>query len=298
MVLQILDGIDLKAMGHNSDEYVHTVAQAIELVMADREAFIGDPRFNQLPLEKLLSKEYAAVRRELITAQAFKGMPNAGNPVNMQAIGEPLKLTRGLAALYHKDIGRDTSYLRIIDKNGNAVSMTPSDFPNSPMVPETGMTLGIRMTQFRLDESHPSSLEPGKRPRVTPHALMVFNKEDQSLYMSLGTPGADMQTQALIQVLLNHLVFDMDIQTAIEQPRFRSQNLPSSFSQHSYSPSTLDLEEELYGVISESLKSRGSTTNEFPRWHNHFSAVGAVLIKNGQLYGGADPREGTTALGR
>ena len=297
MVLQVLDGIDLKSMGHNSEQYVHTVAQAIELVMADREAFVGDPNFVDVPLEQLLSKHYAALRRQLITDKAFDGLPTAGAPLDMQAVGQRVNLTKQVASLYNKDIGKDTSYLSIVDKDGNAVSMTPSDFPNSPMVTDTGMTLGIRMTQFRLDKSHPSSLAPGKRPRVTPHAVMLLNKSDQSLYMSLGTPGADMQTQALVQVLLNHLVFGMDIQTATEQPRFRSQNLPSSFSPHSYSPATLDLEEELYESISDSLSERGYTTNRFERLHNHFSAVGAIVIDGEQLSAGADPREGTTAVG-
>jgi gamma-glutamyltranspeptidase/glutathione hydrolase len=298
MVMQILDGIDLKSMQHNSEQYVHTVAQAIELVMSDREVFIGDPNFNDVPLKQLLSKKYAALRRELIIENAYKSMPQAGAPRAMQAHGQTLNLNPQVASLYYKHIGKDTSYISIVDKDGNSVSMTPSDFPNSPMVPDTGMTMGIRMTQFRLDESHPSSLEPGKRPRVTPHALMLFNKSDQSLYMSLGTPGADMQTQALVQVLLNHLVFDMDIQTAVEQPRFRSQNFPSSFSPHSYSPATLDLEEELYQSISDDLKKRGYTTKRFEKLHNHFSAVGAIVIKDGRLYAGADPREGTTAIGK
>ena len=189
MVLQVLDGIDLKSMGHNSEQYVHTVAQAIELVMADREAFVGDPNFVDVPLEQLLSKHYAALRRQLITDKAFDGLPTAGAPLDMQAVGQRVNLTKQVASLYNKDIGKDTSYLSIVDKDGNAVSMTPSDFPNSPMVTDTGMTLGIRMTQFRLDKSHPSSLAPGKRPRVTPHAVMLLNKSDQSLYMSLGTPG-------------------------------------------------------------------------------------------------------------
>ena len=238
------------------------------------------------------------MRRQLITDKAFDGLPTAGAPLDMQAVGQRVNLTKQVASLYNKDIGKDTSYLSIVDKDGNAVSMTPSDFPNSPMVTDTGMTLGIRMTQFRLDKSHPSSLAPGKRPRVTPHAVMLLNKSDQSLYMSLGTPGADMQTQALVQVLLNHLVFGMDIQTATEQPRFRSQNLPSSFSPRTVTrQQTLDLEEELYESISDSLSERGYTTNRFERLHNHFSAVGAIVIDGEQLSAGADPREGTTAVG-
>lgn len=298
MVMQILGGVDLRSMKHNSAQYVHTVAQAIELVMADREAFVGDPKFNNVPLKQLLSKEYAAQRRALISDKAFPNMPPAGAPRRMRAQAAPAQKVRSLAALHHPDIGRDTSYISVVDKFGNAVSMTPSDFPNSPMVPDTGMTMGIRMTQFRLQEDHPASLEPGKRPRVTPHALMLFNKADQSLYMSLGTPGADMQAQALVQVLLNHLVFNMDIQSAIEQPRFRSQNFPSSFSPHSFSPATLELEGELYERLAQDLGLRGYTVKQFNALDNHFSAVGAVLVDQGGLYGGADPREATTAIGR
>ncbi len=297
MVLQILDGIELISMGHNSEQYVHTVVQAIELVMADREAFVGDSTFVDVPIKQLLSQEYAAARRELITNNAFKNIPNAGAPTELQAVGEQVNLSEPVASLYNKDIGRDTSYLSIIDKQGNAVSMTPSDFPHSPMVTDTGMTMGIRMTQFRLDPNHPSALEPGKRPRVTPHAVMLLNKEDKSLYMSLGTPGADMQTQALVQVLLNHLVFGMDIQTAVEQPRFRAQNFPSSFAPHSYSPATIDLEDELYQTIAADLNKRGYTTKRFNRLHNHFSAVGAIVVEHDRLAAGADPREGTTAVG-
>ena len=126
---------------------------------------------------------------------------------------------------------------------------------------------------------------------------MVFNA-DGSLYMSLGTPGADMQTQALIQVLLNHIVFGMDIQTAIEQPRFRSLNLPDSFSPHSYSPATLHLEKTLYDQIANRLDDKGYELKQYDDLHNHFSAVGAIITQDGKLLAGADPRESTMARGR
>src|SRR5690606_31097542 len=111
----------------------------------------------------------------------------------------------------HKEtiiVGKDTSSITIIDKDGNAVALTPSDFPQSPMIPDTGLNLGIRMTQFRLDENHINKLEPGKRPRITPNPIMLY--KDDEFYMTMSTPGGDIQAQAMIQVILNHVVFGMD----------------------------------------------------------------------------------------
>ena len=102
----------------------------------------------------------------------------------------------------------DTSYLTVVDKQGNAISLTPSDFPKTPMIPGTGVNLGNRMVQFRLDHDHPAALRPGKRPRLTPNPGMIL--KDGQLFMSYGTPGGDMQAQAMVQVFLNIAVFDMD----------------------------------------------------------------------------------------
>ena len=169
MVLQMLEGIDLKAMGHNSPEYIHTVLQALELAMADREAYFGDPAFVDVPVEGLLSKEYAAVRREMMTpGKAFGQMPPAGDPRSYSGSGvEADDLTAGSLTVEDKNsnysFGKDTSYITVIDSQGNAVSLTPSDFPESPMIPGTGLNLGTRMTQFYIDENHVNGLMPGKR---------------------------------------------------------------------------------------------------------------------------------------
>ncbi|MDY0064440.1 MAG: gamma-glutamyltransferase, partial [Bacilli bacterium] len=167
MVMQILEGIDLLAMGHNTPAYMHTVLQAIELAMADKEAYFGDPEFVDVPIEGLLSKDYAASRRLLMTATAFGAIAPHGEPFDYQTfLGN--KLVSGIDPSQYENktktisIGKDTSYISIIDADGNAVSLTPSDFPQSPMVDGLGLTLGIRMTQFRLNEAHPNRLEPGK----------------------------------------------------------------------------------------------------------------------------------------
>ena len=194
-------------------------------------------------------------------------------------------------------IGQDTSQLVVIDKQGNAVVMTPSDFPKSPMLPGTGINLGDRMTQFWLDPQNVDALEPGKRPRITPHAVIVF--KDGKFFMAYSTPGGDVQSQALVQVFLNMEVFGMDIQQAISAPRFYSISAPSSFSPHEFTPGGLRIESELYQQVADDLSALGYLPEEDPAWDKDFGAVGAILIgPDGKLYAGADPREETTAGGR
>lgn len=352
IVLQILDEIDLKSMGHNSPEYVHTVVQAIELAMADREKFFGDPAFISVPVQGLLSKSYAAERRKLLQPLAFGKTPPPGNPIvfekqtsnfeglpkfrlntyshvlennNISKNGpsqESSTITRdqnhkkenfatgsneiARAAIENQEldfwektgkVGRDTTYLSIIDPQGNSLSLTPSDFPQSPMI-EGDITLGIRMTQFRLDANHPSALVPGKRPTITPNASMVF--KNGNFLMSLGTPGGDMQTQATIQVFLNMIVFGMNPQEAVTAPRFRSLNWPDSFSPHNYYPGRIELEKDIYDRSGKALKNLGYDVVGRDIWEYDFGAP-CVSLKDptsGKLYGGADPRKESWAEGR
>ncbi|MDX9993141.1 MAG: gamma-glutamyltransferase [Anaerolineales bacterium] len=303
MVLQILEGLDLKSLGHNSPAYIHTVSQATELVFADREAYLGDSDFVDVPLETLLSKEYALQRRRLMTDSAFGLLPPPGQitgytpyiaPQGAGSLPQP-KLPKRFAV----DIqaGQDTSQLAILDSYGNSVVITPSDFPQTPMVPGTGLNLGNRMNQFRLEPAHPNALKPGKRPRITPHSLIVF--KDGQYFMSISTPGGDMQAQALVQVFLNLVVFEMDIQQAISAPRFYSISAPSSFAPHEFTPGGLRLEASLYDQAGQGLQNIGYTTERDPDWDKDYGAVGAILIgADGHIYAGADPREETLAGGR
>lgn len=303
MVLQMLEGIDLKAMGHNSPEYIHTVIQAIELAMADREAYFADPGFVDVPVDGLLSKEYAAVRRDMMTPdRAFGEMPPAGDPRSSTGSGiETGVLTETAAIVGEKEsgysFGKDTSYITVVDSQGNAVSLTPSDFPESPMIPGTGLNLGTRMTQFYIDDTHVNGLKPGKRPRITPNPSMVTR--DGKLFMSFGTPGGDSQTQAIVQVFLNVTVFDMDLQEAISAPRFLSLNWPDSFAPHEYCPGQISIEEPLYSEVVKNMETMGYKVNRFREWDNTFGSVCAIIRdeETGRLYGGADPREVSWAEG-
>jgi len=303
MVLQILDGIDLKSMGHNSPEYVHTVLQAIELVMADREAYFGDPEFVKVPSTGLLDPGYAQERCKLMTPdKAFGVMPPAGDPWKYQGEAASSSLSRptDLAASEGSGVsfGKDTSYICVVDSEGNAVSLTPSDFPQTPMVPGTGLTLGNRMNQFRLDSQHPDALQPGKRPRITPNACMAL--KDGELFMSFGTPGGDTQTQTNVQVFLNVVVFGMNPQEAINEPRFQSFNFPDSFAPNVYKPGAIGLELPLYNKIGKQLESMGYKIEIGDTWDNKYGAADAIIRDHqiGQLTGGADPREESWAEGR
>jgi len=301
LILQILEGIDLKSMGHNGPQYIHTVTQAIELAMADRDVYVADPAFVDVPLDTLLSKEYAAERRAQMTERAFFNLPEPGSIPGYRghpASNAPASASRSdMAGLMDFAIGQDTSQLVVMDPEGNAVVITPSDFPKSPMLPGTGINLGDRMTQFRLDPAHVNALVPGKRPRITPHAVIVF--KDSKFFMAYSTPGGDMQAQALVQVFLNMEVFGMDIEQAISAPRFYSISAPSSFSPHEFTPGGLRLEADLYQQVAGQLKALGYIPQESPAWDKDFGAVGAILLgPDGKLYAGADPREETTALGK
>jgi gamma-glutamyltranspeptidase/glutathione hydrolase len=306
LALQILDGIDLESLGHNSPQYIHRVIQAIELAMADREAYFGDPDFVEVPIEGLLDVDYAASRRRAMTQRAFGEMPPAGSPgefegdaASRRKAPEKLDVAPRAGPRSHGHSSNiDTSYLAVTDRWGNSISSTPSDFPMSPMVPGTGLCLGIRMTQFRLEPGHPAALMPGKRPRVTPNASMV--RREGELVMTFGTPEGDQQPQALTQVFLNRFVFGMDIQEAIDAPRFRSRNFPDSFSPHEYRRGVVALEEGLYESVGTELEAMGYQTEVVEDWHHEMGAVCAIIRdpSTAGLSAGADPRQESWADGR
>lgn len=299
LTLNILAHTRLTELVHNSPEYIHTVTQAIELAMSDRDTYTGDPAFVEVPLDTLLSSDYALARSSLMTEAAFDGSARAGDIPGYGGTrtGDKsawLERPAALSDLVQFAVGQDTSQLAIVDRSGNAIVITPSDFPKSPMLPGTGINLGDRMTQFRLDPEHVNALAPGKRPRITPHSVMVF-KNDR-LHLTFSTPGGDMQAQALVQVFLNMHLFGMDLQSAIDAPRFFSINSPSSFSPHEFTPGGIRLEKALFDASGEGLRELGYTTIEDPKWDKDFGAVGAIITRpDGTIIAAADPREETTA---
>lgn len=311
--LNILEGCSLRAMGHNTPEYVHTLTEAFKLAFADREAFIGDPGFVRVPLAGLLSKEYARVQRERIDpAQAWGEMPAAGDPWTWEpgssqadtaggsGGGAAASGERGTLSATPGDTGDrwDTSYVAVMDRWGNAFSATPSDSPSqSPLIPELGILCSSRGSQSWVDERHPSSVEGGKRPRLTPAPAFVMR--DGQPYLAFGTPGGDVQIQAMTQVFLNLVEFGMDLQEAVEAPRFATYNFPGSFAPHAYNPGLFRAESRIGEAVLRRLAELG---NQVEPWEDYSWRGGGVCAvrKNpelGILEGAADPRRECYAMG-
>ena len=208
-LLNIAEQFDLKAMGHNSADYINTLTRASQLAYRDRDAHIADPAFVQVPLGKLLSKSHARELADQIRAAGSGGLPDA--------------------SAQHDGSG-DTIYLCVVDKDGNAVSYIQSlfaAFGSGKMVPGTGITLHNRGSLYVLDPTHPQIIAPGKRPFHTLNPAMVLNA-DGSPYMVLGSPGGDGQPQTVVQVLNNIVLFGMGPQAAIEARRLQAVGLRAS----------------------------------------------------------------------
>jgi gamma-glutamyltranspeptidase/glutathione hydrolase len=296
--LNILDAGQLATAGHNSVDYLHAVVEAMKLAFADREAFYGDPRHVEVPLAGLLDAGYGRARRALIDPlRASPEMPACGAPAGATAtrrqVGQALR-REGVPAAPP----RDTSYICVVDRWGNTVSATPSDVSfESPVVPGTGLVPSSRGSQSWLAEGHPSRVAPGKRPRLTPSPAMAV--APGRFVLPFGTPGGDVQAQAMLQVFLNINVFGMDAQAAVEAPRFATYSYPGSFEPHEYFPGRLYLESRIDDATSDALAGLG---HKVYRWDDFTWLAGAVCTivadrKRGVLHGGADPRRPAYVLG-
>ena len=302
--LNLLEPFDLRAMGHNSPQYIHTVSEAIKLAFADRERFYGDPDFAQVPIDGLLSKEYAASRRALIAQDvAHPGLPPSGDPWKYSATTPSARgSARGkeVAAMPATGDGgggeAGTTHFTVIDRDGNMVCATPSGgaFVKSVFFPELGCALSTRSEMFFVDPDHPNGVEPGKRPRTTLVNYIVC-KNGQPV-MTLGCPGGDNQAQANLQLLLNVVVFGMDAQQAVEVPRFSSQSVTNSFYPRVYLPGQLNVEPAIPEGTRSRLREMGHKVVPIA----NESGIGAIVSQRdpdtGVMCAGADPRRPTYAV--
>src|SRR2546425_672166 len=302
-MLNLLEGVSLTALGHNSPAYLHRIVETVKLAFSDRDAYYGDPRFVKIPVAGLLSKAYAEARRAVLGARAWPDMPPAGDPYRLTAErrreaalpvtggSQPVQAGRGTDEL-------DTSYVAVVDEAGNGFSATPSD-PNvdSPVVPGVGCVVSPRGSQGWLDREHPSVVAPGKRPRLTPAPAMAFT--GGRLFMPFGTPGGDVQQQAMLQVFLNVTVYGMELQRAIEAPRVASRSFPDSFWPHAHAPGKLEVERRIPRETRDALGGLGHVVVEWPEWEWRAGAVCAVRVgPDGTRWAGADPRRGSHAIAR
>jgi gamma-glutamyltranspeptidase / glutathione hydrolase len=288
-MLNLLDGLDLVALGHNSPAYLHRLIETVKLAFADRDAYYGDPSFVKIPAQQLLAKAYAEERRALVRERAWAEMPPAG-------AGAPRRELLPLAG--GSSDALDTSYVAVVDAEGNGFSATPSD-PNvdSPAVSGVGCVVSPRGSQGWLDPAHASVVEPGKRPRLTPAPAMAFT--GGTLLMPFGTPGGDVQQQAMLQVFLNTTVWGMTLQEAIEAPRLASRSFPDSFWPHVYTPGKVEAEARLPKSTRDGLAALGHDVVDWPEWEWRAGAVCGVKVgPEGTRWGGADPRRGALSIAR
>jgi gamma-glutamyltranspeptidase/glutathione hydrolase len=295
-MLNIIEPSDLPALGHNSADYIHLLTEAIKLAFADREIYYGDPRHWEVPEAQLLSKEYAAQRRAVIDpGRAGPGIPDAGTlPHGGRSLARPWQPGDNART----DPRLDTSYCCAVDKHGNAFSATPSDNSHStPVIPGTGLIASCRGSQSWAVEGHASAIAPGKRPRLTPNPAMAIRPGEY--VMPFGTPGGDVQCQAMLQTFLNIEVFKMDLQSAIESPRFASLSFPSSFEPHSYKAGRLMIEDLIPADVGERLIAMGHSVKWWEGRNRQAGAMCAVRldIPSGVRWGGADPRRAAYAVG-
>lgn len=256
--LALLDDVDLGAVG--SADHIHTVIEAAKLAFADREAFYGDPRYVDVPLDALLSDGYAAERRALIGVTASHemrpGSPGGRVPKLPPVTGEGERTPAHLIGAGEPTRG-DTCQVDVVDRWGNMVAATPSGgwLQSSPAVPGLGFCLGTRAQMFWLTEDLPNSLEPGKRPRTTLTPSLAF--KDGAPYMAFGTPGGDTQDQWSLNMFLNHAVFGMDLQAAIDAPNFHTNHFPSSFYPRLANPGQMEVESRVGDEVIAELERRG-----------------------------------------
>lgn len=298
--LNILEGIDLAAMGRDSADAVHNVHEAIKLAYADRNAFYGDPDFAKVPIRGLLSKEYAAERRRAISAQAWlehrPGNPYAFDPNVPPPSSRYVPHAQGAPAAGGPG---DTTCVDAVDARGNLFSATPSSgwiLGGAFVAGDTGVPLSNRMQVFDLDPASPNALAGGKRPRTTLTPTIVL--ADGKPWLAISTPGGDSQDQQILNVLVNLIVFRMGLQEAIEAPRVNSLHPFSSFDDHASLVGVLEIESRFPPAVLEELRRRGHKLRVLEPYGMATGVAGVGLnSQTGTLRGGADVRRERYAFG-
>jgi gamma-glutamyltranspeptidase/glutathione hydrolase len=274
--LALLKGFALDGLSVTEPEFIHVVVEASKLAFADREKFYGDPKFVKVPMETLLSDAYNDERRKLIHHNASLEL----QPGSVEGFGAVVKLKRaegvreavGAMGAGEPTVGRvgevrgDTVHFDIVDRDGNMVSATPSGgwLQSSPVIPELGFGLGTRGQMFWLEENHPASLAPGKRPRTTLSPTMALR--DGEPYLAWGSPGGDQQDQWTTQFFLRHVHAKLNLQEAIDAPAWHSEHFPISFWPRTARPGVLVVESRVPADSRKELEHRGHVVEVGPAW--------------------------------
>ena len=277
--LKLLEGFDLAELGHNTADYLHVYLECAKLAFADRERYYGDPAFASVPLERLLSEEYAVERRRLID------LDQACNELRPGSLAAEAVSTAGWPV-----VTGDTTHVDAVDRWGNLFAATPSGgwIGSSPVVEGLGFPLGTRGQMFSLDPEHPNALAPRKRPRTTLSPSLALR--DGVGWLAFGTPGGDQQDQWTLQFLLNVVDFGMDLQEALDAPTVHTVHMPGSFYPRAADPGACRIESRVSAEVRADLESRGHRVHVDGTWsHGQVTCV-AYDADSGVLSAAASPR--------
>jgi gamma-glutamyltranspeptidase/glutathione hydrolase len=271
--LALLKGFNLGGLDVVGPDFIHLVVECSKLAYADRERFYGDPDFVEVPFPTLLSDAYNAERRKLVSDKASLEL----RPGSVEGFGSIVKLKPGAKLVAgmgagEPTVGRmgevigDTVHFDIVDQAGNMVTATPSGgwLQSSPVIPELGFCLGTRGQMFWLEEGHPASLAPGKRPRTTLSPTLALR--DGDAYLAWGSPGGDQQDQWITQFFLRHVHAGMNLQEAIDAPAWHSEHFPISFWPRTARPGVLQIEKRVPKETRDELTKRGHIIEVEPEW--------------------------------
>jgi gamma-glutamyltranspeptidase/glutathione hydrolase len=274
--LRLLEGFDLKKMGFNSADYIHTVIEAEKLALADRDEYYGDPNFARVPMRQLLSDQYTEMRRELIDSKKASLELRPGDPYNMKPTKPPT-----ITGPWHGG----TTVMCVTDKFGNVIAATPSGLSSTAGVAgRTGIIHGSRLSSLNTFAGTPDVIEAGKRPRITLSPTLLFH--DNQPVMAISVAGGDMQDQGAIQVILNYVDFGMSPEEAFKAPRFSTEHFISSFGQDRARLGSLSVPSTLPEAVQADLRARG-----------HVVTIGREGVGGVALIG-IDPKtEQATAVG-
>jgi gamma-glutamyltranspeptidase/glutathione hydrolase len=284
--LQMLEGFNLKEMGHNQPDAIHLTVEAMKLALADRDVHFGDPLFEEIPLRALLSPHYADLRRPLIDLRQASLVLRPGDPRGGKALLEPVAVSHG-----PREPVNDTSTCLVADGQGNVIAATPSGW-SGVLAGDTGIWLGSRLQSFNLIEESPNCLAPGKRPRITLTPTLVL--KDGKPRIAVSVAGGDGQDQVTLQLLLNVVDFGLDPAAAVTAPRFETKHFIGSFRQPPPELGVMRVADEMDDHTVSDLKARGHEVKvvRSPIW---VPTMLTIEPHSGLIRAAGDPKAGRHA---
>ncbi len=282
--LRLLEGFDLKRMGHLSADYIHVLTEALKLALADRDEYYGDPLFADVPLDALLCDQYTELRRPLIDMNKASDEIRPGDPLAMKAVKGP--------GTYRPGEGGTTTCV-VADRWGNVVAATPSGNGPYAVCQELGVAHGNRLRCLNTTEGHPNRIEPGKRPRTTLTPTIVL--KDGEAILAISVAGGDLQDQTTLNCLLNHIEFGMMPEDAVTALRFSTAHHQNSFDPNSDRKATLGtlasltVDDELGESIRGELAKRGHKIEPTGKPIAHPVMI-YIDPDTGMIYAAGDPK--------